>query len=149
MKYACRFRQSDMVISDKKADIFLAQENAEDAIGEVRAILRHRSEPQLILNEQLTSLSGTLTESSGEATGVSEGYEDSAQSQEQYFSGSYKIDEMREQSYACQEWADQLTEAASKAEELAESVSSDEWSVEDVESGLDEIDSFVDSLELM
>lgn len=148
-KYACRFRQSDMVISDKKADIFLAQENAEDAIGEVRTILTEEAETQFFLADPLTSLSGTLTESSDEATNVSEGYEDSAQAQEQYFEGSYKIDEMREQSSACQEYADQLTEAASKAEELAESVSGEEWSIEDIESGLDEIDDAVNSLELM
>lgn len=147
-KYTCRFRQSDMVLSDKKADLFLAQENVEDAIGEVRAILVEGVEPEL-LDESLTSLSGTLSESSDEATRVGEGYEESADSQEEYFPGSYKIDEMREQSYACQEWADQLVEAASKAEELAESVSGDEWSVEEIESGLEEIDDFVDSLELM
>lgn len=147
-KNTCRFRQSDMVISDKKADIFLAQENAEDAIRDVRVILTEGVEPAS-LDEALTSLSGTITESSDEATNVSEGYEESAQNQEQYFEGSYKIDEMREQSSSCQEWADQLVEAASKADELAESVSGEEWSIEDIESGLDEIDDFVNSLELM
>jgi hypothetical protein len=147
MKATCRFRPSDMTSSDNLADIYLAQEDAQDELARVRGEL-DETDVELV-NNLMTDLAGTLEESAQSARDVGERYEDGAQAQEEYFYGSYQIDEIREKSEAAEQYADELDEAHGTAQELADSTTEGgEWAMEDIESGLEDIETKIESLEM-
>jgi methyl-accepting chemotaxis protein len=153
MKYTCRFRGSDMTTSDKRSDFYLAQEQAEDALEAIRVILSDDLDADT-LHGEFVDLASTLGESADLAEQVRDGFEESAMNLEEYFSGSYQIDEINEKSQAAEEYAGELQEAQSAAEQFADRMNAQEgedepdWSVAEVEGILDEIDSHVSSGEL-
>lgn len=99
MKFSCAFRQSDLTSNDKLSRAYAAGEMVEDALGgfvlevHVKEIL-----------EKGRAIVETVDEAMNELEEVSAEYEESADNMEEYFSGSYQIDEIRDKAYMLEDW---------------------------------------------
>ena len=139
MKSTCAFRPSDMTSSDKLADLYSAQEQAQDALGAVRTFA-----PDGDLEATtavMSDLAETLREGSYSAQDVGDRYQESADNMAEYFDGSPQIDEIEQKSEAAIEWAGELEEAAGLADEPLDEDT-------DIESVLSEIEDKVEALEV-
>jgi hypothetical protein len=147
MKHSCRFRNSDMTSSDKRADFYTAQEDIEDALEVARMA---DTEDAASLSDDLTALADTIAESADLVQTVAEGYQESAYNLEEYFSGSSQIDEINEKEYAAEEFSSELNDKAHEVRQFAEDLSNEdfEWTPDEVESLLSEVESAVEGGEL-
>ena len=107
MKPECAFRRSDMTTSDKLQMLYGAQEIVEDALrvwdgGDVAPIVE------------------ALETAQQDATEASEGYNESADSQEEFFPGSPNIDDIREKAEMAEQFAEALGDEASELPDLAD-----------------------------
>lgn len=147
MRNDCRFRGSDLTTSDKMSDLYSAQEQAEDALGELRNNLPDM-EPEGIAAD-LDGLAETISESMDLVEGAADGYEESAANVDEYFPGSYQVDEITEKSENARQYYDELDYARGQAEDAAQEIISGEWTMSQVEAALDDIDNHIQSLEII
>lgn len=98
-------RQSDLTSNDRLSRLYAAQESVEDVLSG---------------DWDFASLASALESAADEAESVAEEYEESASNMEEYFQGSYQVDEIREKGEACTEWAQELRDAAQEIEQMTD-----------------------------
>jgi chromosome segregation ATPase len=119
------FRNSDLTSSDKLQRVYAAGEYIEDALE--RFVLEvHVSE----ILENGREIASAVEESMSELEDVAMEYEESADNLEEYFSGSYQIDEIREKAYGIESWRDEF-----------------ETAKDDLESALEELETYISQVE--
>lgn len=97
------FRQSEMTSSGHLQALCGAQEAISDAMQD----------------KDLQILEQALRDAKDTADEEADSYEESANNMGEYFPGSEKVDEIREQGQACEEWATELDTAADEIKSLA------------------------------
>ena len=127
----CRPRPSELTTSDKLARLYAQQEDIDDVLKTVSPTL-----------EFLNKLLETLDFAIGEVEEVEEEYSISADNMEEYFPGSYQVDEIRDKADACAEWRDELENVKDEVEALI-----DEWEQLDEKERITRIDKIVDVVE--
>ncbi|HEC62693.1 MAG TPA: hypothetical protein ENI27_10650 [bacterium] len=137
MKSECRFRTSDMTTSDKRSDFFHAQEQIEDEVTILQNSLSEFT-PEKIA-ECLEGIFIQIEDSAMAIEEVADGYDESAANMEEYFSGSYQIDEITEKAEQCRNRTQEWQEFQDKASEMAENVKECDFTFERIESLLEDI----------
>lgn len=129
----CRIRPSAMTTSPHLSALYAAQENAEDALGQV---------------DSSTSLGdiAQIVRDYGEAVReVAEGYEESAQNMEDGFGHeTYMSEEIKEKAQACEDAADQADVAADEIESMDDPDDDEDEFLADFDGELDDDEKPVD-----
>ena len=145
-RHECRFRGSDMTTSDKISDLYSAQEQIEDAMGLLQGALQEMEPEGIALD--LDTLAETIEDSIFLVEGAADGYEESAANLDEYFPGSAQVDMCNEKADNCRNYQTELESAKDTAETTANEIRSGEWTMSQIESALDEIDNYAQSLEV-
>lgn len=162
----CNFRASELTTSEKKIQVFEMQEMLEDSlvgIGQELDAIRYKvgvlgdadiddqiefdgmAEDMMVAIEDLN---GQVEEAIQVAEEVSDGYRESAQNLEEYFSGSSQIDDCEMNADYIDEWKDSLSQCEVSLPKTEYHLDEIEELIEDVQSVIDSVDAAVGELSL-